>query len=139
MAFNSRTIAAIAGVTLVAIAGVIAAQNPGITRTVVTRADVSVPDREAIVARIDVAPGGIVGWHTHAGDEISYVTEGEVTLMIAGQAPRRIATGEAFVVPAGVVHNGRNEGAAAARLVGVFVVEKGKPLASPVPEPAKQP
>ena len=79
----------------------------------------------------------MAGWHTHPGDEISYVTEGEATLMIAGQAPRKVAAGEAFVIPAGVVHNAQNDGTRATKLVGVYVVEKGKPLASPAPAPAQ--
>jgi quercetin dioxygenase-like cupin family protein len=125
------------GAGLVAGAAAIVAQAPGLTRTVVTKADVSVPGREAVVARVEIAPGGIAGWHTHPGDEVSYVTEGEATLMIAGQPPRKVAAGEAFVIPAGTVHNARNEGAAPARLVGVYVVEKGKPLASPASAPAQ--
>ncbi len=135
MAQFSRIIAASAATALVAFTGVIFAQNPGLTRTIVTKADVSVPNREAVIARVEVAPGGVAGWHTHPGDEISYVTEGEATLLIAGQPPRKVAAGEGFVIPAGVVHNARNDGAAAIKLVGVYVVEKGKPLASPAPEP----
>ena len=118
-------------------AGVLMAQNPGITRTIVTKADVSVPNREAVVARVEIAPAGVAGWHTHPGDEISYITEGEATLMIAGQPPRKVTAGEGFVIPASVVHNARNDGATAVRLVGVYVVEKGKPLASPAPAPAQ--
>lgn len=137
MARFSKTYAAFGGVAMLAVAGVIAAQNPGLTRTIVTKADVSVPDREAVVARVEVAPGGVAGWHTHPGDEISYVTEGEATLMVAGQPPRKVAAGDAFVIPAGVVHNAKNDGAIATRLVGVYVVEKGKPLASPAPAPAQ--
>ena len=125
------------GVVLVAFAGVIAAQAPGLTRTIVTKGDVSVPNREGVVARVEITPGGVAGWHTHPGDEISYVADGEVTLMIAGQAPRRVVAGEGFVIPAGVVHSARNDGATVTKLVGVYVVEKGKPLASPAPEPAK--
>jgi len=41
------------------------------------------------------------------------------------------------VIPAGVVHNAQNDGATATKLVGVYVVEKGKPLASPAPAPAQ--
>jgi quercetin dioxygenase-like cupin family protein len=125
------------GLVLIVFAGVIVAQNPGLTRTLVTRADVSVPNREAVIARVEVAPGGVSGWHTHPGDEISYVAEGEATLMIAGQAPRKVSAGEGFVIPAGVVHNAKNDSANAVKLVGVYVVEKGKPLASPAPEPAQ--
>jgi quercetin dioxygenase-like cupin family protein len=125
------------GLVLIVFAGVIVAQNPGLTRTLVTRADVSVPNREAVLARVEVAPGAVSGWHTHPGDEISYVTEGEAMLMIAGQVPRKVSAGEGFVIPAGVVHNAKNDSANAVKLVGVYVVEKGKPLASPAPEPAQ--
>jgi quercetin dioxygenase-like cupin family protein len=133
----SKAVAIASGVALLAVAGVIVAQNTGLTRTVVTKADVSVPGREAVVAKVEIAPGGIAGWHTHPGDEISYVTDGEVTLMVAGQPTRKVAAGEAFVIPAGTVHNAKNEGTASSKLVGVYVVEKGKPLASPAPAPAQ--
>ena len=137
MVHFSKAFAAVGGVATIAFAGIIFAQNPGLTRTIVTKADVSVPDREAVVARVEVSPGGIAGWHTHPGDEISYVTEGEATLMVAGQPPRKVAAGDAFVIPAGVVHNAKNDGATPTKLIGVYVVEKGKPLASPAPAPAQ--
>jgi len=127
----------IACTALVAFAGVIVAQSPALTRTIITKADVSVDGREAVIARVEVAPGGVAGWHTHPGDEISYVMEGEATLMIAGQPPRKVSAGEGFVIPAGVVHNAKNDGATAIKLVGVYVVEKGKPLASPASAPAQ--
>ena len=134
MAKHLRTV--IVGAVVLAAAGVIVAQTPALTRTMVTKADVSVPGREAVVARVEIAPGGVAGWHTHPGDEISYIMEGTATLMLAGQPPRQVSAGEGFVIPAGVVHNARNDGASATRLVGVYVVEKGKPLASPASAPA---
>nr|WP_267876806.1 cupin domain-containing protein [Massilia aquatica] len=69
--------------------------------------------------------------HTHPGDEIGYVLEGEGQLLVDGAAPRLLRAGDAFVVPAGVVHDAHNPGGAAMRLVGVFVVDKTKPLAAP--------
>lgn len=126
-----------AGAALVAFTGVIVAQAPGLTRTLITKADVSVPNREAVIARVEVAPGGVAGWHTHPGDEISYITDGEATLLVAGQPPRKVAAGQGFVIPAGVVHNAQNDGAVPTKLVGVYVVEKGKPLASPASAPAQ--
>src|SRR5262249_28197420 len=101
---------------LLAFAGALVAQAPALTRTMVAKADVSVPGREAVVARVEIAPGGVAGWHTHPGDEISYVMEGEATLMIAGQAPRKVKAGDGFVIPAGTVHNAQNEGSAPTRL-----------------------
>lgn len=130
--------AAVALAALATFASLINAQAPaGLTRTLVTRADVSVPGREAVIARVEVAPGGVAGWHTHPGDEISYIAEGEAMLLIAGQAPRKVAAGEGFVIPAGVVHNARNDSAAPVKLVAVYVVDKGQPLASPAPAPAQ--
>src|SRR5215470_18440543 len=58
------------------------AQNTGIQRTVVKKADVSVPGREAVIARVEIAPSASAGRHTHPGDEISYVTEGEGEILM---------------------------------------------------------
>lgn len=127
---GQRTLVAAA---LLLAAGALFAQASGLTRTLVGRADVSVPGREAVVARVEVAPGAHAGRHTHPGDEISYVMEGETELLIDGQPPRVVKAGESFVIPAGVVHDAHNASSAPVKLVGVYVVEKGKPLASPAP------
>src|SRR3954468_10487717 len=87
-------------------------------REMVGRADVSVPGREAVVARVEVAPGGKAGRHTHPGDEISYVLEGESLLLVDGQPPRRIKAGETFIIPAGVIHDAHNDTAKLVKLVG---------------------
>ena len=116
-----------------AVAGGLFAQANGLTRTLVGRADVSVPGREAVVARVELAPGASAARHTHPGDEISYVTEGQVELLVDGQPPRVVKAGESFVIPAGTVHAAHNGGDAPVRLIGVYVVEKGKPLATPAP------
>ena len=121
------------GALLALAAGGLFAQASGLTRTMVGRADVSVPGREAVVARVEVAPGAKAGRHTHPGDEISYVMEGETMLLIDGQPPRRVKAGESFVIPAGVIHDAHNDTNAPVKLVGVYVVEKGKPLATPAP------
>ena len=129
---NSIARCVLAGLLTVA-AGSVFAQASGLTRTMVGKADVSVTGREAVVARVEVAPGIKAGRHTHPGDEISYVMEGEVTLLVDGQPPRKLKAGESFVIPAGIVHDAHNEGTEPTKLLGVYVVEKGKPLASPAP------
>jgi quercetin dioxygenase-like cupin family protein len=113
--------------------GALYAQSSGIQRTIVQKADVSVEGREAVVARVELAPGITAGRHTHPGDEISYVLEGEGELLVDGQPPRVVKAGDAFVIPAGVKHDARNTGKIPLKLVGVYVVEKGKPLATPAP------
>jgi quercetin dioxygenase-like cupin family protein len=106
------------------------AQAPAIRRTVIQKADVSVPGREAVVARVELDAGGSAGRHSHPGDEISYVLEGEGELRIDGEDPRRVKAGESFVIPAGTVHDALNVGKGTLKLVGVYVVDKGKPLAT---------
>jgi quercetin dioxygenase-like cupin family protein len=106
------------------------AQSSAIRRTVIQKADVSVPGREAVVARVELDKGATAGRHSHPGDEIGYVMEGEADLVVDGEDPRRIKAGESYIIPAGTVHDAVNAGAGTLKLVGVFVVEKGKPLAT---------
>src|SRR5262249_16927062 len=105
MQSKSNVISVVVGAALLAVVSWLAPQTPGLTRTVVLKNDVSVPGREAVVANVEVAPGAIAGWHTHPGDEISYIIEGEAWLLVAGQPPRKVSAGQAFVVPAGTVHS----------------------------------
>jgi len=119
---------------LIAAAGVLLlAQNPGVQRTVVERKDISVPGREAVIAHVEIAPGASVGRHTHPGEEISYIIEGEGELLIQGQPALKIKAGDGFVVPNGAIHDAHNTGTQPLKLAAVYVVEKGKPLATPVP------
>ena len=118
---------------ILAVAGVLLAQTPAITRTVVTRKDVSVPGREAVIARVEITPGGSAGRHTHPGDEISYILEGEGEILMEGQPVMKVKAGDGFVIPAGVKHDAHNTGTQTLKLVGVYVVDKGKPLSTPAP------
>jgi quercetin dioxygenase-like cupin family protein len=116
-----------------AAAGLLLAQNPAIKRTVVKTGDVSVPGREAVIADVEIAPGGSAGRHTHPGDEISYILSGEGEILMEGKPPLKVKAGDGFVIPGGTKHDARNTGTQPLKLVGVYVVEKGKPLATPAP------
>lgn len=63
----------------------------------------------------------------------SYVTEGEGEILVEGQPTRKVKAGDGFVIPNGAKHDAHNTGAGPLKLVGVYVVEKGKPLATPAP------
>jgi quercetin dioxygenase-like cupin family protein len=119
---------------LVAVAGVgtLAAQQPGFTRKMLQDQNLSVADRHAVQALAEFVPGGVAGKHTHPGEELGYVVEGTLELMIEGQPPRMVKAGESFFVPAGVVHDGRNVGKGPAKVLATYIVEKGKPVATPV-------
>jgi quercetin dioxygenase-like cupin family protein len=74
---------------------------------------------------------GAAGKHTHPGEELGYVLEGTLLLEVAGQPPRTLKAGEAFFIPAGTVHDGKNVGSGPAKVLATYIVEKGKPVASP--------
>ena len=107
------------------------AQQPGFTRKMLQDQDLSVSDRHAVQALAEFVPGGQAGKHTHPGEELGYVVEGTLQLEIAGQPPRTVKAGEAFFVPAGVVHDGKNIGNGPAKVLATYIVEKGKPVATP--------
>jgi len=52
---------------------------------------------------------------------------------VEGQPTRVYKPGDAALIPAGAVHEGRNTGTVPSKLIGVFIVEKGKPLSTPAP------
>src|SRR4029077_17429007 len=124
----------VAGLTIIlAITGALLAQNPAVKRTVVQRGDVSVPGREAVIANVEITPGGSAGRHTHPGDEISYVLSGEGEILMEGPPPLKVKPGDGFIIPGGTTHDAHNTGTQPLRLLGVYVVNKGKPLATPAP------
>jgi quercetin dioxygenase-like cupin family protein len=121
----------IIGAVLAAAAAAPSAQQPGFTRALLQDQNLSVPGRHAVVARAEFVPGGQAGRHTHPGEELGYVVEGTLELVIDGQPPKTLKAGEVFFVPAGMVHDGRNVGSGKAVVLATYIVETGKPVASP--------
>ena len=91
-----------------------------------------IPGREVVSAILELPPNGTAGRHTHPGTEIGYVLEGSAMLIIEGQAAREVKAGDSWIIGAGIPHEGR-AGPAGVKVLGTFVVEKGKPLATPAP------
>lgn len=110
-------------------AGGRAAQAQGLTRTELRR--IEHPDNQLIIQMIVEVPAGAeIARHTHPGVESSIVLEGDLVLEVQGQPAQTLRRGDTFLVPPGTPHGGR-AGAANCRLFAHFIVEKGKPLASP--------
>jgi len=120
-------------VALAGLAVAVGAQQTGFKRTVLQQHDISVAGREAITTLGEFQPGASPGRHTHPGEEISYVVEGSVVLEQDGKPNVTVHAGEAFMIPAGTVHNATNRGTGVAKIVATYIVEKGKPLATPAP------
>jgi quercetin dioxygenase-like cupin family protein len=108
------------------------AQQPAFKRTVLQQFDLSAPGREAVMALVEFPAGSETGRHTHPGEEISFVEAGPFVVEIEGQPAKTLQTGEAFMIPAGAVHNGHPPAGRSAKVVATYVVEKGKPVSSPV-------
>ena len=121
------------GLTVVAIAGagVALAQQTGIKRTPLQKLDFPA-GYNTITAIAEVPAGGAAGRHTHPGAETGYVLEGELELLIDGQPPMKIKAGESYQIPEGAVHDAK-AGDKPFKVLGVYVVKAGEPLAKPAP------
>ncbi len=109
----------------------VGAQATGLKRTIVSRTDGPAPGYETIEAKVEIPAGSAIARHIHFGIETSYVVEGSVELDVQGVGPKTYAAGDGFQVPTQTPHGGKN-GDKPTVLVAVYVVEKGKPLATPV-------
>jgi quercetin dioxygenase-like cupin family protein len=108
---------------------------PQAQRTVLERHDQSgVPGKEIVLGTAVLPAGSGIGYHTHPGDESAYVLKGNLVLKIQGQPDRALKAGDSFFIPRGTVHSlvaaaGPDGGAA----VSTWIIDKGQPLATPVP------
>ena len=57
---------------------------------------------------------------------------GEMVRMIEGKPPLTLKAGDSYQVPPGATHDARS-GDKGAKVLAVYVVEKGKALATPAP------
>lgn len=120
------------GLLLLAAANTIAlAQQAGIRRTELQRHAISVPGHAVVQAEVELDPGAVIPRHTHPGEEVGYVLDGTLELRIDGQPPVMLPPGQAFMVPAGLVHSARNAGHGRGAALLTYIVEQDKPLALP--------
>ena len=105
------------------------AQN--IKRTPLQRFDVPGTNTETIIGLAEVVANVNIGKHTHPGPESGYLLEGEMVLIIEGQPDKPLKAGDSYLVPAGAIHDGKS-GPNGAKVIATYVIEKGKPIATPV-------
>ena len=104
------------------------AQQPGVKRTDLQQHDLSIPGREVVQVRVDIAPGVLAPNHSHPGEEIVYVIEGLLEYQLEGKPPVTLKAGEVLFIPAGTIHSAKNVGSVNAAELATYIVEKGKPL-----------
>jgi quercetin dioxygenase-like cupin family protein len=129
--FSKLGISAVAAA--IALAGGLALNaQPAVKRNVVLKQDLSLPGHEGVMALVEIPPGAAEGNHTHFADVFAFVQEGTISLELEGKPTVTLKAGDVFHIPEGKVHQAINNGTVTAKLVAVFVAEKGKPLTTPV-------
>lgn len=124
---KTMCVAAISGVVVLLSASMVFAQ---VKRTVLQQTDLSIAGREVVTGKAEFPVGGSTGLHTHPGDEISYVLDGTVEVVVEGVS-KTYKAGEAFHVDAGKVHEAKAVGGTAV-VIANYVIEKGKPATTAV-------
>ena len=128
-----KTVLCVSVLALAGIGAAIAQQPPaGIKRTPLQ----TIPFPEGyntVTGLAELPPGAKAGRHTHPGIETGYVLEGELVLSIDGQPDKNLKAGDSYQIPAGAVHDAAVHGDKPMKVLGIYVVDKTKPLASPAP------
>jgi quercetin dioxygenase-like cupin family protein len=104
------------------------AQQSVIKRTNLQQHDIKILGYETIQARIDFEPHTAFGMHSHPGEEVIYVLEGEFEYQIEGEKPVVLKAGEVLFIPAGKNHSAKNVGQVKASELATYIVQKDKPL-----------
>jgi quercetin dioxygenase-like cupin family protein len=109
--------------------------KPQPRREILNRYDQSeVAGKEIVIGTAAIPAGAAIGYHTHPGDEVGFVLKGTLTLKTRGQPDRVLHAGDSFFNVRGAIHSvaaeSNGEGGTAAS---TWIVDKGKPLATPVP------
>ena len=117
---------------LISLTGLVIAQQAGFKRTLLQTQDLSIPEKVVVQALAEFSPGVAAGRHTHPGEEIGYVLEGQLEIKIDGKPSQIIQAGQTFFIPSGMVHDGINTNSGNTKVLATYVVEKGKPVATPV-------
>ena len=113
-------------------AAISASSAQGIKRTPLQ--DIKYPAGHHIVTVIaEIGPSQLAGRHTHPGVDTGYVLDGEATLIIEGQPDKVLKAGDSYAVPAGIPHDIKTSDKGL-KIMAVYVVEDGKPVATPAPK-----
>ncbi len=108
-------------------------QQAKLVRVPLQTHDLSIPQKVVVQARAEFAETASSGRHTHPGEEIGYILEGQLELRVDGQPTRVLKPGDVFFIPAGVIHDGINTASGTTKVLATYVVEKGQPVATLVP------
>ena len=119
---------ATACVILQVIAGSAIAQQAGIKRTILRSIDFPA-GYATVTAIVELAPGSCSGRHTHPGIDSGFVMQGDFVLKVDGKPEQTFKAGDSFETQPLMPHDACS--VSGTKLVDTWVIERGKPLASP--------
>ncbi len=140
-------------VAVIALAGVVAYMAPAsgqagkgtrdelagkLARREIQRAQLSIAGREMVQVETLIPAGVESGWHIHPGEEVGYIVEGQVEMMVQGRAIVVLQPGQGFLIPPRVPHNARDLGPETGRMLSTYLVEAGQPIATFVDPPVQK-
>jgi quercetin dioxygenase-like cupin family protein len=140
-------------VAVIAFAGVVAYMAPAsgqagkgtqdelsgkLARREIQRAQLSISGREMVQVETLIPAGVESGWHIHPGEEVGYIVEGQVEMMVQGRATVVLQPGQGFLIPPRVPHNARDLGPETGRMLSTYLVETGQPIATFVDSPVQR-
>ena len=133
-----RSFALGAAFAAIVLAGPISAQQTGspvqpplVKRTPLGKVEVPGSNYEGVFGMAELTPGFKAGRHSHPGTVLAYMLDGEFVLALDGQPEKTFKAGESFEVPNAAIHNEGAGGSKPAKVIAVYVVEKGKLLVQP--------
>ena len=97
-----------------------------------SRCKIDVPgtNYETVIGMAEIVPDLKIGKHSHPAPA-GYMLEGEMVLMIDGQPDKTVKAGRKLSGAVRRSHDAKS-GPKGAKVIATYVVEKGRPLASPV-------
>jgi quercetin dioxygenase-like cupin family protein len=140
-------------VAVIALAGVVAYMAPAsgqagkgtqdelsgkLARREIQRGQLSIAGREMVQVETLIPAGVESGWHIHPGEEVGYIVEGQVEMMVQGRAIVVLQSGQGFLIPPRVPHNARDLGPETGRMLSTYIVETGQPIATFVDPPVQR-
>jgi quercetin dioxygenase-like cupin family protein len=86
------------------------------------------------VASSLLRPGTTTPIHTHSGPEVFYIVAGEQCLETP-EVGQRLGAGQSYVLPAGIIHEGRVTGAGVRRALALILHDAAQPASHDVDDP----
>jgi quercetin dioxygenase-like cupin family protein len=106
-------------------------------RTEIQHRESSIPGREIVQVLTEIPCGVESGWHIHPGEEVGYIVEGTVEMMVLGQPTLHLHAGDGFLMTPRLPHNALDVGPETGRMLSTYIVEVGQPLATFVDVPSE--